>query len=293
MPWIQLTLRTSEARAERLGNALQKAGALAVTYADAEDAPVLEPLPGETPIWPNTRVTALFEAGTDLAPLHQALHPHLTESEASSWRVEELADQVWERAWLDHFHAQRYGRRLWICPQGETPDQRDAVVVHLDPGLAFGTGTHPTTAMCLEWLDGADMNGKRVVDFGCGSGILAVAAARLGARSVRATDIDPQALLATRQNAADNGVSDRIHATLPDALDSTPADIVLANILAGPLVELAPTLISLTRPGGELVLSGLLAPQSDEVKNAYQRAIEWRDARTREEWVCLHGIRRD
>ncbi len=290
MTWIQLTLRTESERAERIGNALQAAGALAVTFADAEDTPVLEPLPGETRIWPNTLVTALFAEGVNLAPLQHALSPHLTAEELDSWHVAELADQVWERTWLEHFKPTRFGQRLWVCPSGENSSQEDAIVVHLDPGLAFGTGTHPTTAMCLEWLDGAPLVGKQVIDYGCGSGILAVAAAKLGASAIRATDIDPQALTATRQNAANNA-ADHIQVCVPEALDSTPADIVLANILAGPLVELAPRLIDLVKPGGSLVLSGLLEEQREEVKNAYLPAIEWRTARTVEEWACLHGVR--
>jgi len=292
MPWIQLTLRTESERAERIGKALQTAGAIAVTFADAEDSPVLEPLPGETRIWPNTLVTALFNDGVDLAPLHQALSPHLTATEQHSWRVSELADQVWERIWLEHFKPARFGRRLWVCPHGENVAQQDAVVIHLDPGLAFGTGTHPTTAMCLAWLDGAILGGERIIDYGCGSGILAIAAAKLGANTIRATDIDPQALLATRQNAADNGVSDHIDTHPPGTLDSTPADIVLANILAGPLVELAPLLIDLVKPGGDLVLSGLLKDQRDAVKGAYLHDIDWRAEHAVDEWLCLHGVRK-
>ncbi|GAB4354151.1 MAG: 50S ribosomal protein L11 methyltransferase [Gammaproteobacteria bacterium] len=286
-------MHTTEVRAERLGELLQNAGALAITFSDAAETPVLEPRPGETPIWPNTRLTALFTAASDLAPIREALLPHLTKEEIASWRVSELADRVWERTWLDHFHARRFGHRLWVCPRGETIAQKAAVVVHLDPGLAFGTGTHPTTALCLEWLDQADLYGKRVVDYGCGSGILAVAAAKLGAQSIHATDIDPQALTATRQNAGDNGVADRVHTSPPDALEDEPADIVLANILAGPLMELAPTLTGLLKPKGDLLLSGLLADQADAVKSAYRNTVRWCAVHESEGWAALHGVRRD
>lgn len=291
MPWLQLTMRTDAERSERLSASLQTAGALAVTLADAEDTPVLEPEPGETPIWPSTLVTALYPAGTDLTPLHKALLPHLTPAEASSWHTEELADQIWERTWMDHFRPTRFGKRLWVCPKGQPSPQKDAVVVELDPGLAFGTGTHPTTALCLQWLDGAAVTNRAVIDYGCGSGILTVAAAKLGAISVRATDIDPQALLATGQNATHNRVADRVLVTPPELLNSDPADIVVANILSGPLIELVPTLTALVAKSGHLVLAGLLAEQSEAVKLAYQPAIEWHAATTSEEWICLQGTK--
>lgn len=292
MPWTQLTIATSDARAELLARTLETAGALSVTLADAADNPVLEPRPGETPVWPTTRVIALFTEDANLDPLYNALMPHLSDSERSSWRCERLADQVWERTWLEHFRPLRFGQRLWVCPSDSVPPDDDAVIVRLDPGLAFGTGTHPTTALCLEWLDSAPLTGKKVIDYGCGSGILAVAAAKMGAAEVRAVDIDPQALTATRANAERNGVSPYIHTSMPDQFSRHPADLVIANILAGPLQELAPVLTDLLKPGGELVLSGLLTEQASDVQNAYTPAITWSPIVHRGDWSRLHGVLR-
>lgn len=291
MPWLQLTIATTAARAELLARSLEAAGALSVTLVDAADSPVLEPRPGETPVWPYTQVVALFEADTDLAPLQAALAPHLTPEERDSWRSAVLDDRVWERTWLEHFHPLRFGRRLWVCPTDQDPPADDAVIVRLDPGLAFGTGTHPTTALCLEWLDGATVTGKTLIDYGCGSGILAVAAAKLGAATVHAVDIDPQALTATRDNAERNGVGQRIHTGLPDTVGDTVAEVVVANILAGPLIELAPTLVALLKPGGDLVLSGLLGGQADAVESAYAQIITWSPRAHRAEWARLHGVK--
>lgn len=292
MPWTQLTIATSDARAELLARTLETAGALSVTLADAADNPVLEPRPGETPVWPTTRVIALFTEDANLDPLYNALMPHLSDSERSSWRCERLADQVWERTWLEHFRPLRFGQRLWVCPSDSVPPDDDAVILRLDPGLAFGTGTHPTTALCLEWLDSAPLTGKKVIDYGCGSGILAVAAAKMGAAEVRAVDIDPQALTATRANAERNGVSPYIHTSMPDQFSRHPADLVIANILAGPLQELAPVLTDLLKPGGELVLSGLLTEQASDVQKAYTPAITWSPIVHRGDWSRLHGVLR-
>ena len=292
MPWTQLTIATSDARAELLARTLETAGALSVTLADAADNPVREPRPGETPVWPTTRVIALFTEDANLDPLYNALMPHLSDSERSSWRCERLADQVWERTWLEHFRPLRFGQRLWVCPSDSVPPDDDAVILRLDPGLAFGTGTHPTTALCLEWLDGAPLTGKKVIDYGCGSGILAVAAAKMGAAEVRAVDIDPQALTATRANAERNGVSPYIHTSMPDQFSRHPADLVIANILAGPLQELAPVLTDLLKPGGELVLSGLLTEQASDVQKAYTPAITWSPIVHRGDWSRLHGVLR-
>ncbi|KAA3630033.1 MAG: 50S ribosomal protein L11 methyltransferase [Proteobacteria bacterium] len=291
MPWTQLTIASTAERTELLTRTLEAAGALAVTLVDAADHPVLEPGPGETPVWPATQVVALFPADTDLAPLQAALSPHLTLTEQRSWCSATLEDQTWERTWLEHFHPLRFGQRLWVCPSDQQPPVTDAVIVRLDPGLAFGTGTHPTTALCLEWLDGTPLTGKTMIDYGCGSGILAVAAAKLGVAAIRAVDIDPQALVATCENAARNAVEQRIDTCLPRDLERTPADLVVANILAGPLAELAPELITLLKPGGDLVLSGLLGSQVSTVQNAYGPAVTWSPPAFQAEWARLHGVR--
>ena len=256
---------------------------------------MLEPPPGETPVWDSTCVTGLFDAGVDTSALTEALR-HGMEGAASRITIEDLPDQSWERAWMEHFRPMRFGRRLWVCPRGQSvpaSEQADAVVMKLDPGLAFGTGSHATTALCLEWLDGAGLEHKRVIDYGCGSGILAIAAVLLGAASVVAIDHDSQALLATRDNAAANGVTDAIAITRSGIATSKPADVVLANILAATLVELSTTIVDLVRPGGQLVLSGILAEQADTVVAAYAPFVRFAPPTGRDGWILLAGTRRD
>ena len=258
-------------------------GAHSVTLSDAGDDPVLEPGPGETPLWSNTRVTGLFSDGTDLAALRIALTTQLGIERLPSHHIEELADRNWEREWLKDFGAMRFGERLWICPTGDTVDAEAAVVVDLDPGLAFGTGTHPTTAMCLEWLDGLDLAGKRLLDYGCGSGVLAIAALKLGCQSATAMDIDPQAIIATQQNAAHNRVDQDLRVTgSPDGIQGK-FDVVVANILAGPLVQFADSITSLLAGGGILALSGVLCEQADDVMQAYRPWIAFDEPVFREQ----------
>lgn len=293
-PWLQLTLEAIRHSPDQLEEALLQAGALAITLEDAGDQPVLEPKPGETPLWTHTRITGLFDAHTDMETVKQQLRLYLQTPELPEWRLAKLEERDWVRAWMDDFHPMRFGRRLWICPSCRTPPDPAAINVYLDPGLAFGTGTHPTTALCLEWLDGADLAGKTVLDYGCGSGILAIAAARLGAQRVWAVDIDPQALLACGDNAAANQVADRIEVTTPASLPSAPGvDVLAANILAGILVSLAPELGRQVRAGGRLVLSGILESQADAVQDAFSSDFSFGPRRRREDWVLLQGTRRD
>jgi len=268
MSWLQAHVRTDPARAAEVEAALAAAGAVSVTLLDAADEPVLEPAPGETPLWAQIRVTGLFDGAPDAEALRVALHAAL--DGGTELHIEPLQDQVWERAWLEHFRPMRFGRRLWVIPGGQTAELADGdVALELDPGLAFGTGTHPTTVLCLAWLDGLDLAGRRVIDLGCGSGILAIAALKLGATEVVAIDHDPQALLATRENAARNGVADRLAVVGTDAPPPEPADVVVANILAGTLIELAPQIVAMVRPGGLVALSGILAEQASDVGAAY------------------------
>jgi len=271
--WLQIDFPLNGLDAEQVEDALLAAGAAAVTYRDAADDPVFEPWPGEMPLWQQTRVTGMFPADADVDGIRAVLLAALELEHLPPHRVEILEDRDWTREWLKDFRPLRFGRRLWVVPTAYEPPEPEAVNLVLDPGLAFGTGTHPTTALCLEWLDGQPLEGASVVDYGCGSGILAVAAALLGAEDILATDIDPQALLATRDNAARNGVAERIRTCLPgelgDAGEGT-SDVVLANILAGPLVELAPRIVRLLRGNGRLVLSGLLRSQAGEVAEAYR-----------------------
>ncbi len=290
--WRQLSAATEEALAEPLSDRLFALGALSVSFQDEGDQPLFEPKPGEIPIWRNTRVIALFEQDVDLDRVRAAVEADLGDA-LSGWRQEEIQDQAWERAWLDHFRPMRFGRRLWIVPTGfEPPDQPDAVCVSLDPGLAFGTGAHPTTALCLEWLDGQDLQGKSVVDFGCGSGILGLAALLLGAGGVIAADIDPQALAATEDNARKNGVEARIHRCFPDQMPKAQADVLLANILANPLIELSGRLADCVRPGGKLALSGILREQAAEVARAYEPHFFMDEPVFLEDWALLTGVRR-
>ncbi len=289
MPWLEAHLTIDKSRAPLIELLFEDLGALAVTLGDAGDEPMLEPGPGETPLWQATRMTGLFGGDTDADALRSAINQALATDVSRSLALERLEDQDWERAWMERFQPMRFGRRLWIRPSGREVAQADAVIVDLDPGLAFGTGTHPTTALCLGWLDGHDLQGKTVIDFGCGSGVLAIAALKLGARQVIAVDHDPQAVLATRENAARNEVADRIEVVHSDEFSASEADIVVANILANILIDLAPHIRSLVKPGGHLVMSGILEPQSGAVMQAYAEQLDFQPAEIKEEWVLLHG----
>jgi ribosomal protein L11 methyltransferase len=242
-------------------------------------------------LWHEIRLRALFPETPEPALLAATLEAVLG-LQASAIRIEHLADRAWEREWLRDFRPMRYGHRLWVCPAGQRPVEAAPIVLELDPGLAFGTGTHATTALCLEWLDAQPLSGRRLLDYGCGSGILALAALKLGAARACAYDIDPQALLATRENAAKNGLSGRIE-VVADAHDiAGPFDVVLANILARPLTELAPRLALHSRPGGAVILAGLLDSQGAEVAQAYRPWFDIETAAVRDGWILLSGRRR-
>ena len=294
MPFLQLRLTLGDINPERVELACFATGALSVTLSDAGDTPILEPAPGATPLWPTVSVSALYEAGSDRAALTSALGAAIGRP-GCALRFEEVADRAWEREWLKDFRPMRFGRRLWVCPGGQAPPAwagSAAVIAWLDPGLAFGTGTHASTALCLEWLDSAALDGARVLDVGCGSGILAVAALRLGAASVTALDIDPQALTATRENGERNAVADRLAVQSATTPWGTGYDVVLANILAEPLIEMAPRFAAATRAGGALVLAGLLASQTDAVAGACKSWFDMERARIRDGWAGLAGRRR-
>jgi len=292
MTWLQAHLITDKTRAPLIELLFENLGALSVTLGDAADEALLEPKPGESPLWKQTRVTALFSGDTDADALRSAINQALNRDTTGALTLERLEDQAWERAWLDNFHPMRFGQRLWICPAGQRPPTDDAVIVALDPGLAFGTGTHPTTALCLQWLDGQPLNGATVIDFGCGSGILAVAALKLGAGSAIAIDHDPQALEATQANAEKNQVLERLRICDNQQAPEEQADIVLANILAGALIELEPVLAMHTKPGGKIALSGILLEQAESVATAFQPHFEMQPPHQQEEWVLLEGRRR-
>lgn len=266
-------------------------GASAVTLVDAEDDPVLEPLPGEVRLWRRTRLRSLFELAADAPALAAQLAARLG-IEPGALEVQRLPERRWEREWLKDFHAMRFGQRLWVCPHHERVEDPQAVVVALDPGLAFGTGTHASTALCLTWLDAHLSPGARVIDYGCGSGILAVAAARLGAASVHGFDIDPQALLATLQNALANSVDSRVHVHAQAADLPHSCDVLLANILSGTLCALASRFAQLLAPGGQVVLAGIFEHEAAEVTAAYGAWFDVARFGGRDGWAGLSGRRR-
>ncbi len=294
MPWIQLTFHTDKHHSEQAEQALLDLGALSVTLKDAEDQPVLEPLPGETPLWDQIILTGLFDADIDSQAIGEQLQQTLRQLQPDSQnnsaiKIEALEDKDWIRAWMDDYKPMQFGERLWVCPRHLPPPQPGAVNLMLDPGLAFGTGTHPTTALCLQWLDQHPPQNKRVLDFGCGSGVLAIAALLLGADHADATDIDPQALTATRNNAEANQVSDRVNTYAVQELPSAQYDIVLANILAGPLQELAPQLAEHCKSGGNIVLSGILETQAEKIIEAYSPWFELEPVAIKDEWIRVSG----
>ena len=292
MPWLQVRLAITPEQAETYEDALLGVGAVSVTFMDAEDQPIFEPDLGTTPLWSHTHLLALFEADTDPANLIAHLQL-LTGGELPAHEIEHIEDQDWERSWMDNFQPMRFGQRLWIVPSWHAAPEPDAVNLLLDPGLAFGTGTHPTTALCLEWLDGQALADCDVIDFGCGSGILAIAALLLGAPQARGTDIDPQALEASRDNASRNGIDPaRFPVYLPADMPQQPADVVVANILAGPLVSLAPQISALVKAGGRLALSGILAEQAAEVREAYAGAFDLDPTAIKDGWVRISGVKR-
>lgn len=292
MPQVSLSLDLDGLDADRIEEACFAAGALSVVLTDRRDDAILEPAPGEIRLWPATRLQAIFEHDW-LTPAALATLATECGCEIGAFAIEPIDERDWEREWLRDFVPLQFGRRLWICPSHATVEAPDSVVVSLDPGLAFGTGTHPTTRLCLERLDARSDPANIVIDYGCGSGVLAIAALKLGATRAYAHDIDPQALIATQDNATRNGVDARLQcidhaATLPRG----QAQLVLANILSGPLCTLAPTLLELLAPGGELVLAGLLDEQADEVIAAYAPSLSLTRWRSLEGWSCLVGIRR-
>ena len=292
MTWLQLRLDTRPESIETLEDLMLATGAVAVTMEDNADEPVLEPGVGETPLWHHTRLTGLYPADSDMDAVLARIPGQLLLH--SNQRVEILEDKDWEREWMQHYHPMQFGKRLWVCPSWLQPPQPDAVNLLLDPGLAFGTGTHPTTELCLRELDSMDLVGITAVDYGCGSGILAIAALKLGASHVLGVDNDPQALAASLDNAQRNDLAEHsLPVALPEDVDQTAwrqrADVVIANILAGPLAELSETLLQLLKPGGTLLLSGLLHTQAEQLCQHYAGRIELRIAGEKDGWVCLRG----
>ncbi|MBT3147072.1 50S ribosomal protein L11 methyltransferase [Neptunomonas phycophila] len=297
MPWLQIKLEINPDSAERYEDILLEAGCAAVTYQDSEDQPIFEPDLGTTPLWQRTTISGLFDTDYDMAAteafIREAHSTIFKNSDFPTFSAEILEDKDWEREWMKNYHPMQFGQRLWICPSWREAPDPNAVNLMLDPGLAFGTGTHPTTALCLEWLDAQTLEGKKVTDYGCGSGILGIAALLLGADHVIAVDIDIQAIQATRDNLGRNKLSDdRLDAYLPESAPQAATDVLVANILAGPLVELAPTLAERVKPGGLLALSGLLMHQADEIIQAYSPWFDLDPVAEREEWIRVTGVKR-
>lgn len=293
MPWQQLQVRVSEAGAAHVEDLLSELGAVSVTLQDGEDQPVFQIDPGTTPIWRTTEVTGLFEYDADMEQVAATLRMRGRIDADEPIMVELVEDADWERVCMQDFKPMQFGERVWICPSWDEPPVPDAVNILLDPGLAFGTGTHPTTALCLEWLDAQELKGKLVIDYGCGSGILAIAAVLLGASRVIAIDNDPQAILASESNRALNGINaTQMTVHLPGVPDHPQADILVANILSGPLEQLTPIIAALVKPGGRLILSGVLSVQTTSLMDSYRPFFEMLAPVTRDEWVRVEGIRR-
>ena len=296
MPWVQITLSATPENSEVLEDMLLLCGAGAVSLLDGADQPVFEPIKGTTPLWQDTRVMGLFEADTDADALleylgngWQAAYPSL---HFPSYKLEILEDKDWERQWMDRFEPIQFGARLWVCPSWKAVPDPTAVNLMLDPGLAFGTGSHPTTALCLQWIAQQDWQHKTVIDYGCGSGILAIAAILMGAEQVLGVDNDTQALTATIDNAQRNGIAAAtIPVFLPADTPNQAVDVMLANILAGPLIDMAERLSELTKPAGLIALSGILQHQADAVIAAYEPWFNMHTVVSKDEWVRIDGIR--
>lgn len=292
MFWQQLKIQLRSDLIDPLERHLLANGAISISYLDAENQAIFQLEPGSTPLWDNSYLLCLFDETADLEALLQWLRQHPAVINKRSLQVEVLEDQDWERSWMQDFKAMQFGDKLWICPSWQTPPDSDSINIMLDPGLAFGSGSHATTSMCLRWLAQAQLEGSEVIDYGCGSGVLAIAAALLGASRVHGVDNDPQAIVATLDNSHRNNIDDAVlSACLPEALPQMQADILLANILAEPLLQLAEKFSLLLKPGGKIVLSGLLREQADTLLNTYARWFVMDTPAMEMEWVRLSGTR--
>lgn len=292
MPWTQVSITANSRNYQQAEDTLLSLGAQSITLTDAADNPILEPQPGETPLWHDAIVTGLFDNRLKPEIIREQIRLQLNDDSVAI-EIAPLPDQDWTRAWMDSFKPMHLGERLWVCPKHIEPPDPQAINLRLDPGLAFGTGTHPTTALCLRWLDGHLCHQRKVLDYGCGSGILAIAALLLGAESADCTDIDDQALQSTRDNASANQVLHQVWTCQPKTLETDKLyDLVLANILSGPLTELAPTLARHCHPGSDIVLSGILLEQAESVRNAYAEFFDMGTTEIMDDWVLLHGKRK-
>ncbi|MBN1377764.1 MAG: 50S ribosomal protein L11 methyltransferase [Gammaproteobacteria bacterium] len=287
--WYQLSFEIPGPLLAKTEAALHEIGALSLTLKDAADQPLLEPAPGDTPLWDTLIVEALFDTDTSTQVLSGQLLQKLAFLHADQIKTKIIENQVWERVWMDRYKPMSFGKRLWIYPSYTQPASENTVNILLDPGLAFGTGTHATTALCLRWLDGQELTGKTLLDYGCGSGVLAIAAIKLGAERVYAVDIDKQALLATHNNAVLNQVNDKIEICHSEQLPAVQVDIVLANIISGILISLHDVLTNAICSNGKLILSGILPTQLEEIRKAYCNEFNFKSANQLEDWCLLEG----
>ncbi|MES2218089.1 MAG: 50S ribosomal protein L11 methyltransferase [Pseudomonadota bacterium] len=292
MAWREIHITTTAAHVEMLSEQMTQLGAQACTLHDAGNQPIYEPAPNQpAPVWPDIKLVSLFDDEHDCSEVYAYLNHQQAAGSIIDFTSQVLADEDWERRCLDDLQPMRFGKRLWICPSWLTPPDPQAINIILDPGLAFGTGTHPTTALCLEWLDENFIPGQTVIDYGCGSGILALAALKLGASKAIAIDYDDKALQATRENATRNQVESTLETYLPDGYSGEKVDLLIANILAQPLIEMARKLANLLKPGGKILLSGILKEQIGQVNTAYSPWILTQAIVFKEEWCRLVGVR--
>jgi len=294
MPWLQIKIPTLPQHTETLEDALMLSGCQAVTLLDTADQPVFEPIRGTTPLWQHTTVQGLFEEDVDIVDLVKNIENTISEQQLTTGPIqtEILEDKDWEREWMDNFKPIQCGSNLWIVPSWLPAPIENAVNLKLDPGLAFGTGTHPTTFLCLQWLNDHIKGDETILDFGCGSGILGLAALLLGATHMDGVDIDPQAITATQNNAESNGIDvSRFQVTTQSETLSSQYDVVIANILAGTLCDLSTQIINHLRPGASLVLSGILEHQAQTVIDAFSHSIIFAPMTSKDGWVCLSGIK--
>ncbi len=292
MAWWQISVQCSDDELEQTEAHLLSLGAVSITLCDAQDNPIYEPLPGDTPVWQYSIMTGLFEQDQQIEDLYNNLLELLPDHQAVNVGRSALEDQDWERIHLQHFKPIRCANNLWIVPSWLQPPDPAAINIQLDPGLAFGTGSHPTTALCLAWMAHKNFNNQSVIDYGCGSGILSIAACKLGAKQVFGVDIDPQAVDASIDNARRNGIEPNLlQVSLASNFDSDRVDLLIANILSGPLIELAPKLAGMIKPGGKILLSGILKTQLNDIKCAYQSYFNLDPENVREDWASISGTR--
>ena len=292
MAWIQVRINANKENADLISDLLVEAGSASVTFIDSKDSPIYEPKIGTVQLWADTTVIGLFDANHDMDSVVTLVKAGTGNDDSLVYKIEQLEDKDWEREWMDNFHPIQFGEKLWICPSWRDIPDPNAVNVLLDPGLAFGTGTHATTSLCLKWLESQDLTGKTVVDFGCGSGILGIAAIKLGAERMIGIDIDPQALEASLDNANRNGVADKLEVYLPENQPEFTADIVVANILAQPLRELCSVILGLLKPGGKIAMSGILEEQAQSVADVYEPFIELDDIAIEGDWTRVSGTKK-